>query len=98
MDSIDTKPIAINISRNILCLICKFPTDGLSTSKNTTYINVPVANPCRTTENRTTVFVSSRLLTRVPTPIPIGDVTAKSNIEQCASNGFVLSESICNPT
>ncbi|KAE9528187.1 hypothetical protein AGLY_012609 [Aphis glycines] len=77
---------------------CKFPGDGLSTSKNTTYINVPVANPCRMTENRTTLFVSSRLLTNVPIPIPIGDVTAKSNIEQCASNGFVLSESICNPT
>jgi hypothetical protein len=34
----------------------------------------------------------------VPTPMPIGEVTANNIIEQCASNGLVLSESICNPT
>lgn len=98
MDNIDAKPRAMNTSRNILCLIFKCATEGLSTSKNTTYINVPVANPCKTTENMTTVCVSLILLTKVPTPIPIGEVTANINIEQCASNGFVLSESICNPT
>lgn len=98
MDNIDTKPMAMNKRRNIRCLTFKCSTEGLSTSKNTTYINVPVANPCSTTDNITTEFVSLRLLTTVPTPMPIGEVTANNIIEQCASNGLVLSESICNPT
>lgn len=88
----------MNSRRNILCLIFKCSTEGLSTSKNTTYINVPVASPCKMTDNMTTEFVSLRLLTTVPAPMPIGEVTANNNIEQCASNGLVLSESICNPT
>lgn len=98
MDNIDAKPIAMNTSLKILSLTGKCPSDGLSTSKNTTYINVPVASPWRITENMITVLVSLRLLTRAPMPIPVGDVIANKNIEQCASNGFVLSDSICSPT